>query len=495
MKPIEAFLQRDVPWYCTRHAEKPLLISADFSAMLVAFCLAQLYLFLPNYDSNTDALRTWWAESGFMRLGVYLPLTFIAVVWLGLEGAYSKRRPYYDQIREVLKVSFIIGLLDASLMYFQKSPFSRAALLINWFLVPCLIVAIRIVVKNALVRMGGWTRPMIIIGWGNNAIEIARAFDDERSMGFRLAAFLIPHEKDRPGIQYKDHLGNHVPCIQLAQNPATMLDSMSNVHVVIALEPDGIELMQPMLQQMTRRHIDVQIVPSLRGFPLYGMQVNHFFRHEVFLLTIRNNLAQRGKQVLKRAFDIFASSFMLIVGLPLLVWIALGVAMSGRPIFFGHRRIGKRRKPFVCYKFRTMLPNSEQILSDLLRRDPEAKADWERDFKLRNDPRITRFGQFLRKTSLDELPQLWNVLKGDMSLVGPRPIVEAELERYGNQVGYYLESRPGITGLWQISGRNDVTYETRVRLDSWYVKNWSLFTDIGILVETIKVVLKKEGAY
>ena len=139
--------------------------------------------------------------------------------------------------------------------------------------------------------------------------------------------------------------------------------------------------------------------------------------------------------------------------------------------------------------------NAQEILEELLARDLDARSEWQKDFKLKNDPRVTPLGSWLRKTSLDELPQLWNVLKGDMSLVGPRPVVQAELERYGRDAIYYLMTRPGMTGLWQISGRNDVNYETRVYFDSWYVKNWSLWTDIAILFKTISVVTARKGAY
>jgi undecaprenyl-phosphate galactose phosphotransferase len=135
------------------------------------------------------------------------------------------------------------------------------------------------------------------------------------------------------------------------------------------------------------------------------------------------------------------------------------------------------------------------VLKDLLRRDPEARAQWQKDFKLKNDPRITRIGTFLRKTSLDEIPQLWNVLKGDMSLVGPRPIVTDEVERYGDKARYLFKVPPGITGLWQVSGRNDIDYEERVLLDEYYAKNWSLWLDIEVIIRTFGAVLKKQGAY
>ena len=142
-----------------------------------------------------------------------------------------------------------------------------------------------------------------------------------------------------------------------------------------------------------------------------------------------------------------------------------------------------------------MVINSKEVLEQLLENDPSAKEEWDATFKLKNDPRITKIGRFLRRTSLDELPQLFNVLRGEMSLVGPRPIITAELERYNDEVDYYLLSKPGMTGLWQVSGRSDVDYETRVYLDAWYVKNWSMWNDIAILFKTISVVLKKDGAY
>jgi undecaprenyl-phosphate galactose phosphotransferase len=150
---------------------------------------------------------------------------------------------------------------------------------------------------------------------------------------------------------------------------------------------------------------------------------------------------------------------------------------------------------FPCFKFRTMQVDAEERLRELLANDPAARAEWEREFKLRNDPRITPIGQFLRRTSLDELPQLFNVIRGEMSLVGPRPVIRAELCKYGDDVDYFLMVRPGMTGLWQVSGRNDVDYDTRVYLDTWYVKNWSLWYDIAILFKTIKVVLRRDGAY
>jgi exopolysaccharide production protein ExoY len=167
---------------------------------------------------------------------------------------------------------------------------------------------------------------------------------------------------------------------------------------------------------------------------------------------------------------------------------------DGAPVFFAHYRVGYNGKLFRCLKFRTMFRNSEQMLAELLSNDPNARAEWERYQKLTNDPRITPVGSFLRRTSLDELPQLLNVLRGEMSLVGPRPITVAELTRYGRVRWHYLCVRPGMTGLWQVSGRNNTSYEERVALDHRYVEHRSLWLDLRILLKTVGVVVARDGA-
>jgi Undecaprenyl-phosphate galactose phosphotransferase WbaP len=265
---------------------------------------------------------------------------------------------------------------------------------------------------------------------------------------------------------------------------------------VVALEDEqrdlGAEIMRDLA--LWGAH-DVHVIPSIRGVPLYGMDVSHFFSHDVLMIHLRYQLARPLRRACKRSFDIVVSALLLLLLSPLFAVLMYKITRDGGSPFYGHGRIGKGGRKFDCYKFRSMILNSQQVLQEVLRTDPQARAEWERDFKLKNDPRITAVGHFLRRTSLDELPQLWNVLKGDMSLVGPRPIVQAELERYKKDVGFYLLDKPGMTGLWQISGRNDVDYKTRVYFDSWYVKNWSLWTDIVILFKTVTVVLRRDGAY
>jgi exopolysaccharide production protein ExoY len=196
----------------------------------------------------------------------------------------------------------------------------------------------------------------------------------------------------------------------------------------------------------------------------------------------------------KRAFDIVGALLALVLFSPLIIAIGIGLMLSGgRPIFVQHR-VGRNGVLFRCYKFRSMVKDANRALGNYLEHNPGAREEWNKCFKLLRDPRITWFGQALRRTSMDELPQLFNVLKGDMSLVGPRPIVPSEVELYADRIAAYYQCRPGITGLWQVSGRNLVAYEKRVRLDAMYARRQSLSLDFIILLRTIRVVISGAGA-
>jgi undecaprenyl-phosphate galactose phosphotransferase len=200
---------------------------------------------------------------------------------------------------------------------------------------------------------------------------------------------------------------------------------------------------------------------------------------------------------LKRVFDLWSVLVILALFGWLMVIIAVMVRMSGgKKIIYGHTRVGRNGVPFKCLKFRSMVSNSDEVLRNLLETDPDARAQWERDFKLKNDPRITKIGRFIRKTSLDELPQLWNVVKGEMSIVGPRPVVQAEFEQYYDGAReHYLAVPPGLTGLWQVSGRSDLDYAERVELDKKYVEGSNVFYDFMIVMRTVKVMIVRRGAY
>jgi exopolysaccharide production protein ExoY len=197
----------------------------------------------------------------------------------------------------------------------------------------------------------------------------------------------------------------------------------------------------------------------------------------------------------KRLLDLAIALTALILLAPILVMVAVLLkTTTGGNVLFGHQRLGYRGRPFKCLKFQTMVSNGDQVLAAHLRQNPAARLEWETNRKLRDDPRVTPIGRILRSSSLDELPQLFNVLQGSMSIVGPRPIVKAEVERYGTYFNSYLACRPGITGLWQVSGRSDCGYEQRVRLDDSYAKTWSMLRDVLIICKTAVVVISREGS-
>jgi len=236
------------------------------------------------------------------------------------------------------------------------------------------------------------------------------------------------------------------------------------------------------------------VVPDLFG--LSSLWVAAKDLQGVVALEVRQQLLLPGPRVLKRVLDLAATVALGLVSLPLIALVAIAIRLdSPGPVFFAQARIGKGGRKFRAWKFRTMVRDAEQLLDRFLQDRPALREEWERDQKLRDDPRVTRVGRLLRRTSLDELPQLWNVLRGEMSLVGPRPIVDEEVGRYGPRFTLYAQVLPGITGLWQVSGRNDTSYEQRVELDSYYVRNWSPWLDLYVLARTVWVVLTGRGAY
>ncbi len=210
------------------------------------------------------------------------------------------------------------------------------------------------------------------------------------------------------------------------------------------------------------------------------------------------SLHRLNREFAKRLFDVIFSLLILILFSPVYLLLGLLIALSSRgPIFYIQKRVGKNHKPFNCIKFRTMVTNADEVLLELMQTSPQLRQEFEDNFKLKQDPRITRIGRFLRLTSLDEFPQFWNVLKGDMSVVGPRPLVAEELPRYGCHIDKILTIRPGITGLWQVSGRNDIPYSRRVQIDLYYANFHNFWLDLWVIVKTVGVVIipKNNGAY
>ena len=470
------------------------LAVSDATSLIASWVASLAVLRLLRSDVWWEGIVYWWTASPESRAALFSILLALMLVLFAARGHYSRRRPAADEVLDIIKVFVLVAVIDSVFAYLTKSQFSRAWFISAWCLALVTLPFTRILTKRLLTRLGRWQRPTVILGTGQNALEAAKALRSEPLMGLELVAFLIPRGES-PAASVLEFDGENVDLIPAGEDLQVTLERLNAPHLMVALEAESLLPHQGLLQRLSARYVDLSIVPPLRGLPLYGMEMTHFFTHEVLMLTARNNLARPIPRVLKRVFDIAGSLALLVLLAPLFAYLSWRIRQTGGRAIFSHLRVGRYGKMFDCLKFRTMVPDAAGVLKQLLDTNPGARAEWGRDFKLKDDPRITSIGAFLRRTSLDELPQLWNVLKGEMSLVGPRPIIEAELERYGDQAGYYLETRPGITGLWQISGRNNTSYDDRVALDSWYVRNWSLWYDLVILVKTINVVLRGQGAY
>lgn len=465
-------------------------------------------LFLPSIDATTLFAAFWlgglvnlsYQNWGLERSVILMLLTVACITAFHHLGHYSRRRPFWQEVGDVLIVAALALIADAALLYLLKVNFSRAWVVSSWALVALALPFVRTGAKHVSARMGNWRQPTVIVGTGPNAVEAAMAFAYDSQLGpanhlgYEIVAFIDPSGRsDAPGSL--SFAGRAVPVETIDAEARGLPAWLGQPHVVVALELEEMARREAFIESLSLRYGDIDIVTPLRGLPINRARITHFFSQDVLSLRIYNNLARPWSQAVKRGFDILAGSLLLVAAAPLLAVVAWQVHKSGGAVLFGHERVGRHGQLFKCWKFRTMVPDADKALARLLAESPQARQEWERDFKLKDDPRVTPIGRWLRQTSFDELPQLLNVVRGEMSLVGPRPVVRDELRRYGEALVYYTQVRPGLTGLWQISGRNDVDYARRIHLDAWYVRNWNLWYDIVILAKTFTAVLTRSGAY
>ncbi|WP_241569960.1 undecaprenyl-phosphate galactose phosphotransferase WbaP [Rosenbergiella collisarenosi] len=461
-----------------------LLVSSGLILSDLLSLVASLYLaegFFGNDLVSPKNISNWYH--------LHWLISICCIGWYGMRlRHYFYRKTFWFELKEVLRTIVIFAIFEIAIIAFTQWYLSRLTWVITWLLIAILVPIMRAVTKYILNNFGAWQRDTIIIGSGHNAQEAYKAISSEKNLGLKTIQFIGKQNDNVVSIDGIPVSHEH------PQEVTKKIDK--RMQFIIAVESDESELRNAWLQQlMLKGYRYVSVIPTLRGMPVDSTDMSFIFSHEVMIFRVHQSLAKWPSRILKRSFDIFASLLIIIMLSPILLFISRKVKKDGGPAIYGHERIGKHGIPFKCLKFRSMSVNSKQLLADLLAKDPQAKAEWDETFKLKNDPRITKIGHLLRRTSMDELPQLFNVLKGEMSLVGPRPIIHEELERYHDQVDYYLMSKPGMTGLWQVSGRSDVDYETRVYFDAWYVKNWSMWNDIAILFKTVSVVIRKDGAY
>ena len=456
------------------------LILSDLFSLMLCFILARELLEIVTSSIEHITIKS----VGIAKFG---GLIVIVVFWY--QEQYVKRRPTWEEIGLIAKTIFIFAILHMGFSFLISHHVIKGLNIIFWLGLLFVLPIFRYLTKNILCSLGLWTRNVYIIGTGKTASNAVNILSNNKLLGYKIIG-LISFDLNQYSKTYLN-----IPIISYEGILNHSLNN-SDIEIVVALNSNEIVTHIRQINQLQSHYTFVSIVPDISGLPLYGAEVEHFFGDDQLFLRLQNNLGRRLNRVIKRVTDIICALIAIILFSPLLVLISIFIITSTKKsVLFRHKRIGKNGDFFYCLKFKTMYNNSQEILTKLLANNEEVRLEWEKDCKLKDDPRVTTIGKFLRKSSLDELPQLFNVLLGDMSLVGPRPIVEAEINKYKDDFYYYKLVSPGITGLWQISGRNDIDYTSRVRLDVCYIKNWSLWYDFVILLKTIQVVLKRNGAY
>lgn len=463
---------------------KTLMVIVDYISVICGIVSAyNLRLLLPFSESDMVLhIDHWYAY-------IITPLVFITVLFLN--HGYKIDTAYWEKVKIIFR-SITIGIvLSIVLMYAGHilNNVSRLFVILSYGFILFYIILFRYILARTLIKLNVLAIPVLLVGAGKTAELVDIHFSNMPLAMYKIVGFVDDNPKSSV-------LANKYECLGKFSDAEAVIKKYNIPNVLVCapgLESRKLVTLINKLQILVEK---VTFVPELFGIPAANIQARGLMNEQTLILEVKNNLAQRRNRLFKRIFDITATVIGGILILPVALIVAILIYLdSPGPIVFGHKRVGQGGKEFPCYKFRSMVPNAQEALEIYLKENPEAREEWERDFKLKDDPRVTKIGKFLRKTSLDELPQLWNVLIGDMSLVGPRPIVRAEVEKYGEYINDFYLVPPGITGVWQVSGRSDTTYEERVLMDSWYVHNWSIWIDIVYLVKTVFAVIKSKGAY
>jgi Undecaprenyl-phosphate galactose phosphotransferase WbaP len=367
----------------------------------------------------------------------------------------------------------------------KGAPLSSHLFCLAGFVGACVVIpTTRGITRRIGARCGWWGYPIVLFGDGDQSVSVLRKLNADPRLGLRPIAVVADRSSHEQleGVPVCDSDALDLMVFRGVKHAVVVAQDFSQSEFVKVLERAGDAF--PHLIVIP----DTDFLGSVGGYTQDRMGVRG--------LQVRNNLLLAGSRIAKRAIDLAFCFALMPLVLPLMAVIAILIGVeSGFPVFYSQKRLGQDGRTFHIWKFRTMVRNAAEVLQRSLANSPELQKEWAENQKLRNDPRITRIGKVLRKASLDELPQLWNIFKGEMSLVGPRPIVQDEIAKYKEAYPLYTKAVPGLTGLWQVSGRNHTTYTERITYDSYYVRNWSFWMDVYLLARTVTVVLTGDGAY
>ena len=466
---------------------KRLLMSAlMIAADVVSLVLAAVFSILIRGAFNPPLT----APAAYYALMPYLLIFLVAFLVARLYPG-NGISPHEELRLTTLSISAVMILLAVFLFLTQQGmQFSRFVFLAFWVLALIFMPIHRLLWKRIGFRLGIWGEPVAIIGYGAKGVKACRFLQSDPVFGF------LPLVIVTAGHATADNLQHRLTILEtdfFAQN-RHLLEQLGIRMAILVPDEIPAALYREMLEERTfglKRLLLISQMNWIGGSTLTAHNLDGLLG-----LEVESNLLKPHHQVVKRALDLLLSAVGLVAGLPLFLVIALLIrADSHGPVIYRHTRVGRSGKAFRLWKFRTMVRDADEQHADLLRENPALRDEWESTHKHKNDPRITRVGRWLRRSSLDELPQLANIFKGEMSLVGPRPIVEEEVKAYRGGYQLYRQVRPGLTGLWQVSGRSDTSYSYRVSLDEYYIRHWSIWLDLYILLKTIWVVISRSSAY
>ena len=458
-------------------------VAALFSALFLAYLIRREFLqyIYPAFRVPTLPFSTYLVNYPYF-LGLW-------VIILAYERLYTKRFAVGEEVKRLWKgasVSFLIIMVLTFAAHISMNV-SRTVIVLAWALSLSLLPAFRLVVKKILSKAGIWQRNILILGAGRTGGMILGRLKENKNMGYEPVGFLDDDEAK---------LGRKMGGI-------TVLGKLSEIKgwvkekkvrdVMIAMPGVSREKLLEVVSICEGVVDEIKIIPDMFGLTTVGVKAEDL--DGILLFDMEWGLAKPHNIFIKRVIDIILSSLAIVVLSPLMLFISIKIRRDSEgAVIFGQKRVWKGEATFDFLKFRTMYLNEEERLKRFLKGNPQARKEWEEFAKIKSgDPRVTNFGSWLRRYCLDELPQLIHVFQGEMSLVGPRPYLLREFEKMGGYRKTILKALPGMAGLWQVSGKNELTFEDRLKLEEYYVRNWSLWLDFVILLKTVRVVWRGEG--
>ncbi len=453
------------------------LLGFDLAALILAASASVFlrYVFGGQFEFDTYARLT--------------PMLLVFVIAFFMVGLYQGTA--LNPVEELRLLSITVTLVYvflgvASFLFQSGEVYSRIAFLVAWVFSLFALPLARGLARELFARRSWWGFPVVIVGANETASLAIETLRGQVGLGLTPVAVVDNHSTQATL--------NGVPVLGTLEALPQIAKQWHVKHAMIAMPDATRDELLEVIERAGEVFPKVFILPNLIGVASLWAVARDF--GGLLGLEVRQNLLNPGSRMLKRTLDVT----LILMSAPLTLFLGLCVAIAVRleskgSVLYGHTRIGLGGREFRAWKFRSMVTNGDTVLEKHLSSNPTAREEWDATQKLRTDPRVTRVGKFLRRSSLDELPQLWNVLRGEMSLIGPRPIVQAEVSRYEGAFGLYCRVLPGLGGIWQVSGRSETTYAERIRLDTYYARNWSVWLDVYLIARTLSSVILQKGAH